>query len=40
MRVQQEKTSQLSAPNMPGLQGTSVDLAKYTKSEKKCIEMY
>ena len=39
MRVQQEKTSQLSAPNMPGL-GTSVNLAKYTDSEKKCIQMY
>ena len=39
MRVQQEGTSQLSAPNMPGL-GTSLDLVKYTNSEKKCIEMY
>ena len=39
MRVQQERTSQLSAPNMPGL-GTSLNLVKYTNSEKKCIEMY
>ena len=39
MRVQQERTSQLSAPNILGL-GTSVNLAKYTYSKKKCIEMY
>ena len=39
MRVQQEGTSQLSAPNMPGL-GTSLNLVKYTNREKKSIKMY
>ena len=37
-----ERNSQLSSPNIPGF-GTSVDLAKYTNSEKKMylfIEMY
>lgn len=42
MCVHQERNSQLSSPNIPGF-GTSVDLAKYTNSEKKMylfIEMY
>ena len=43
MRVQQEKTSQLSAPNMPGLQVPQLtwrNIPKARKNVLKCIENF